>query len=83
MLIYGLLALVVSVLELVISLFPTIHLPIEQPETFLSYWYNIILGIEIFFPVRFAISCLVAIFVIKNAVVIKHMILSVWHAIRG
>ena len=66
-----------------ISLFPTLHLPLEQPEQLLYYWYNTILAIDIIIPIKFTISCIIAIFIIKNGVVIKHIILTVWHAIRG
>lgn len=83
MLLYSILALFVGVLDLVISIFPTIHLPISQPDQFLYYWYNTILAIDTFIPIKFAISCIVAIFIIKNGVVIKHIIMTVWHAIRG
>lgn len=83
MLLYSILSLFVGVLDFVISLFPTLHLPLEQPEQLLYYWYNTILAIDIIIPIKFTISCIIAIFIIKNGVVIKHIILTVWHAIRG
>ena len=83
MLLYSILSLFVGVLDFVISLFPTLHLPLEQPEQLLYYWYNTILAIDIIIPIKFTISCIIAIFSIKNGVVIKHIILTVWHAIRG